>query len=75
LVAASEVASWVYCPEQWLFQYELGLAQANRAALAAGTRHHAWKAIAERFAGVVISLGRVLVIIAVMLLVLWLVWR
>jgi hypothetical protein len=47
----------------------------NQAGLDAGTGHHAGKAVAERMAGGSIGLGWMLVIAAVLLLVLWLVWR
>ena len=50
LVTASELASFVYCPEQWRLEHGLGLPPENRAALDAGTRHHAGKAAAERIA-------------------------
>src|SRR3982750_1413745 len=50
LVTASELACYAYCPEQWRLRYGLGLEPENRAALDAGTRHHAWKAVAERIA-------------------------
>jgi hypothetical protein len=40
--------------------YGLGLEPENRAALDAGTRHHAQKAAAERIAGGSITLGRLL---------------
>jgi hypothetical protein len=75
MVTAAEVAAFVYCPEQWRLQEGLGLAPGNRAALDAGTRHHAGKAVAERIAGGSIGMGRVLIAIAVVVLVLWLVWR
>jgi hypothetical protein len=75
LVSASEIASYVYCPEQWRLQYGLGLRPGNQAALAAGTRHHARKAVAERVAGGSIGLGRLLLAVACILLALLLVWR
>jgi len=76
LVSAAEIACFAYCPEQWRLQYGLGLDPANRAALAAGNRHHWWKAMAERIAGGSIGIGRALVVAAVLLLVLlWVVWR
>jgi hypothetical protein len=59
-VTATEIACWVYCPEQWRLQHGLGLEPANRKELAAGTRHHSRKAAAERVAGGAIALGRVL---------------
>ena len=76
MVSASEIACWAYCPEEWRLQYGLGLKPENQAVLDAGNRHHAWKALAERVAGVAIGLGKMLVLAAVLLLVLlWLVWR
>jgi hypothetical protein len=47
-ITAAELACFAYCPEQWRLEYGLGLPPANRAALDAGTRHHEWKAVAER---------------------------
>ena len=41
LVTAAEIAAFVYCPEQWRLEYGLGLEPGNRAAMEAGTRHHA----------------------------------
>ncbi len=77
LVTASEIACFAYCPVQWRLQYGLGLQPGNRAALDAGKRHHWWKAVAERIAGGSIGIGRVLVMVAVLVLLvlLWLVWR
>lgn len=73
VVTAKEIACWVYCPEQWRLQHGLGLKPANRAELAAGNRHHARKAVAERVAGGSITLGRFLAAVAavVLLLLLW----
>ena len=76
MVTASEIACWVYCPEQFRLQYGLGLEPANRAALDAGTRHHEQKAVVERVAGGSIGIGRVLIVVAlVLLLLLWVMWR
>ena len=58
-----------FCPEQWRLQHGLGLEPANRQELAAGDRHHARKAVAERIAGGSITLGAVLAL----LLGLWLI--
>jgi hypothetical protein len=74
LISANEIACFVYCPEQWRLQYGMGLEPENRAALDAGTRHHARKAVAERVAGGAITLGRLLAVLAVMVLLL-LLWR
>lgn len=76
LITAAETACFAYCAEQWRIQYGLGLKPGNRAALDAGTRHHDRKAVAERVAGGSISLGRLIVAVAmVVLLLIWLVWR
>lgn len=73
MVSAQEVASWVCCPEQWRLEKDLGLEPGNREALAAGERHHARKAVAERIAGGSIALGRLLIVLAAvaLILVLW----
>ena len=73
LVSAEELACFAYCPEQWRLRYSLGLPPSNRAALAAGTRHHERKAVAERIAGGSISLGVALIVPAALVL-LWLAW-
>jgi hypothetical protein len=74
LVSASEIACFAYCPEQWRLQYGLGLEASNRAVMAAGGRHHAWKAVAERLAGGLIVIGRLLAVLALLglLALLWL---
>jgi hypothetical protein len=75
-ITASEMACYVYCAAQWQLQYVLGVKPGNRAALDAGDRHHARKAVAERVAGGSIGLGRLLVGVALVpLLLLWWVWR
>lgn len=76
-ISADEIACFAYCPEQWRLQHGLGLPPANRAALAAGTRHHDRKAIAERVAGGSIGLGKALMIAAALVLgfLLWMGWR
>ena len=73
LVTASEIAAFVYCPEQWRLEHGLGLKPGNRAAMDAGTRHHERKAVAERIAGGSITLGWFLAVLAavVLLLLLW----
>jgi hypothetical protein len=75
MVTAAEIACWENCPEQWRLQEWLGLEPANRAALDAGDRHHARKAVGERIAGGSIGMGRVLIDVVLVLLVLWLVRR
>jgi hypothetical protein len=75
LISATEIACWAYCPEQWRLEHGLGLTPSNRATTYAGTRHHERKAVAERVAGGSIALGRLLVIVALVLLLFSLVWR
>lgn len=76
MVTAQEIACFAYCPEQWRLQYGLGMKPENQEAMAAGNRHHARKALAERVAGGAIELGKTLVLAALLLLgLLWLVWR
>jgi hypothetical protein len=74
MISAQEIACFAYCPEQWRLQYGLKLPPGNRAALAAGTRHHARKAVAERIAGGSIWLGRFLAAVAALTLLLLLWW-
>ena len=73
LISASEIACFAYCPEQWRLQYGLRLTPANQAALKAGTRHHRRKALAERLAGHLIAIGRLVAVIGLLAL-LWLLW-
>lgn len=73
MLTAAEIASWAYCPEAWRLEHGLGLEPENRAARHAGGRHHARKAAAERLAGMMISLGGLLMALAALgpLLLLW----
>jgi hypothetical protein len=71
LVTASEIASFVYCPEQFRLEYGLGLPAENRAAMDAGARHHSRKAVAERLAGWSVGLGQLIVVAGLVLLLLW----
>ena len=64
LITATEIACFAYCPEQWRLQYGLELPAENQAALDAGDRHHARKAVAEQIAGGLITLGRFLAVLA-----------
>lgn len=70
MITAHEIACWAYCPEQWRLQYGLGLPAENRMAMSAGTRQHARKAVAERIAGKLLTFGRVIMILALLLLLL-----
>jgi hypothetical protein len=73
LISAEEMACFAYCPEQWRLQYGQNLPSANRAIMTAGTRHHEKKAIAEWIAASSIGLGRILAVVALLLLLfLWL---
>jgi hypothetical protein len=71
LVSAAEIGDFVFCPEAWRLRYGLGLEPGNREERAAGDRHHARKAVAERIAGGAISLGWWLVVLAALALLLW----
>jgi hypothetical protein len=76
LISATEIACFAYCPEQWRLQYGLRLPPGNQSALVAGTRHHARKAGVERVAGGTIAIGRILAILAVLVLfVAWILTR
>ena len=75
LISATEIATFAYCLESWRLQYRLGLESQNQAGFDVGNRHHARKAVAERIAGVAITLGRVLAVLAVLALLLLLWWR
>jgi hypothetical protein len=74
-IIASELASFAYCPESWRLEFGLGLKPGNRAARGAGTRRHARLAMAERVAGGSIGMGRLLIMVALVRLAMWLVWR
>lgn len=74
LITAEELASFAYCPEAWRLQYGLNLPSANRAAMEEGNRHHARKAVAEQVAGGSITVGRLLAVLAALVLLL-LLWR
>ena len=69
IVSASEVASWVYCPEQWRLQYGLGHKSENVASLNRGERFHESTAAVERSSRRVLQLAGILIIVAVLLLV------
>ncbi|APW64314.1 hypothetical protein [Paludisphaera borealis] len=69
LISAAELASFVYCPEQWRLEQALGLAPTNQAERKAGERHHDRKAVAEQIAGGSINLGRRLAAAAIALAV------
>ena len=66
LISATEVAAYVYCPEQWRLEYGLGLPANNRTAREAGRRHHGRKAGVERLAQLLIALGGLLIALGVL---------
>lgn len=69
-VTASEIADFVYCPEAWRLA-RTGHESANRDVQEAGTAHHAAKATAETLAGGSITVGRLLIVVALLILVAW----
>lgn len=75
-VTASEIGSFVYCPESWRLN-ALGLPAANQPERDAGTTDHAGLEAAERFARDHIAAGRFLLILAALMLLLaaWTVYR
>jgi hypothetical protein len=75
LITASEIGSFAFCPEAWRLEDGLGVEPENQAALKAGDRHHARKAVAEQIAGGSITLGRIVAVAALLVLLLWLWWR
>jgi hypothetical protein len=73
-VTASEIGDYVYCPEAWRLA-QLGHESANHSVQRAGTSHHARKAAAERIAGGLIAVGRILIVAALLALLLAYLWR
>jgi hypothetical protein len=70
-VTASEIASWVYCPESWRLK-ALGHESANQVARDEGTVRHGQMDAVERVARASIAIGRILIIVAlVALAALW----
>jgi hypothetical protein len=70
-VTTSEIAAYVYCPEQWRLS-AIGHESANQLQLETGKEHHAQKASAERTAGGAIAFGFGLIALAALALtVLW----
>jgi hypothetical protein len=47
VVSATEIASFVYCPEQWRLQHGLGHESENSASLSGGDAFHAKSASVE----------------------------
>jgi PD-(D/E)XK nuclease superfamily len=69
VVSASEIASWVYCPEQWRLQYGLGHKSENVASLDRGERFHKSTAVVERSSRRILRLAVILIVVAALLLV------
>ncbi len=68
VVSATEVASYVYCPEQWRLEHGLGYASMNTASLARGTARHRKIAAVEVWSRHALRLGVVLVVVAAIVL-------
>jgi hypothetical protein len=68
IVSASDIASWVFCPEAWRLE-ALGLEPGNEEALEAGERRHAETAAFEVQSGAALNVGRWLIALAVLILV------
>jgi CRISPR/Cas system-associated exonuclease Cas4 (RecB family) len=68
VVTASELASYVYCPEQWRLEYGLGQKSENTKALEQGTRYHERTARAEVTSSKLLSIGRLLFLVGGLLL-------
>jgi hypothetical protein len=67
VVSATEIASYVYCPEQWRFQHGLGNSSTNTALLARGAALHRKTAAVEVRSRRALRLGFVLVVLAALL--------
>lgn len=68
VVSATEVASYVYCPEKWRLEHGLGYAPMNTASLARGTAQHRNIAAVEVWSRHALRLGIVLVVVAAIVL-------
>jgi hypothetical protein len=73
-VTASEIADFVYCPEAWRLA-QIGHQSSNQAVREAGTANQTQKATAETVAGGSIAFGRILIVIALLALAAWMLWR
>lgn len=62
IVSASEIASWVWCPEAWRLR-AIGHRSANPQALLRGEEHHAQQAAFERRSRSATSLGWWLIVL------------
>ena len=68
VVSATEVAAYVYCPEQWRLQHGLGHASTNTALLARGAALHKKTAAVEVWSRKALRLAFVLVVLAAVLM-------
>jgi hypothetical protein len=73
-VTASEIGDFVFCNEAWRLA-QTGHSSANQAVQRAGISHHVQKATAERVAGGSIAIGRVLIVLALLVLMVAILWR
>ncbi len=73
-VTASELGDYEFCPEAARLARR-GYTSANQPARDAGTTHHQRKATAEVIAGGSIGLGKLLVVVAFLIIVGVLLWR
>lgn len=65
VVTASEIAEFVFCGEAWRLA-RTGHESANQQAREAGDRYHSRKAAAEKVAGGFVTLGRILIVLALL---------
>lgn len=71
-ISATEVASFVYCPESWRLQHGLKLKPGNQAALRKGEkRHERWQRTEKRSSWMIRAAG----VCFALALLLWLIQR
>ena len=70
MVTATEVASYVYCPEAWRLGHGLGLPSENQKELGAGVTHHAGMAAVAVRSAATLRLAIGLILLALILLAL-----
>ena len=66
VVSASEIASYVYCAEQWRLQHGLGQPSQNTESLERGERLHEKTAALEETSRAAIGIGWLLILLAVL---------
>ncbi len=74
MITASELAEWVYSREEWR-KRRLGLSAPDHVQLDAGKALHERKEAAQRRGGQSLAVGRVLVVLAVIVLLAALLWH